>query len=117
MDIEEAKKERARLSKIIHDAEDRRIEEENQKLLGRFFKYSNSYSCPEGPQDRWWLYAHVIGATGGTVEMERFQTDKYGKIEVEPRYTGFGFLSGYEEITEAEYRKALAKVKERVASL
>jgi hypothetical protein len=30
---------------------------ELQKLVGKCFRYQNSYSCPKTPKDYWWMYS------------------------------------------------------------
>ncbi len=60
-----------------------RIEEaerdaENRALIGKCFKYRNSYS--EG--QKWWLYQRVVSVKGGMVNIFGFETDIRGKIEI-----------------------------------
>lgn len=53
------------------------------RLVGKCFKYRNSYSCPEKPSDYWWLYRHVIGVTtDSNLMVHQFQTDTYGELTV-----------------------------------
>lgn len=92
-------------------AELREIEEtENMKaskaLVGKFFKYRNSYSCPK-PDEYWWLYTAVIGVTDeGNPRAWNFQKDIYGKVEVEEDMFRPSLSAGYTEITEQEFWKA-----------
>lgn len=92
-------------------AELREIEEaENMKaskaLVGKFFKYRNSYSCPK-PDEYWWLYTAVIGVTDeGNPRAWNFQKDIYGKVEVEEDMFRPSLSAGYTEISEQEFWKA-----------
>lgn len=89
----------------------REIEEtENMKaskaLVGKFFKYRNSYSCPK-PNEYWWLYTTVTGVTEeGNPLAWNFQKDIYGKVEVESDMFRPSLSSGYTEISAQEFWKA-----------
>jgi hypothetical protein len=84
---------------------------ENAKLVGRFFKYRNNYSCPEKESDYWYLYTAVerTDADGG-IRQFSFQTDKNGDIRIEPDQWHIGLLSGYAEIPFQEFDIAWQKV-------
>lgn len=91
--------------------------EENGALVGRFYKYHNSYSCPEKPSDRWWLYIRVESVDGYCIKCLKFETDKYGKVEIEPRHNlSFRLGDGYQEITAAEFNKAWRATKKKIAA-
>ncbi|KKM59287.1 hypothetical protein LCGC14_1548290 [marine sediment metagenome] len=79
---------------------------ENTKLIGKCFKYRNSYSAPEEESDYWWLYYKVISVNRHGICMAmRFQTDKHGRIEIEKeRY--FVLSDRYIKITEEEFEDA-----------
>lgn len=66
----------------LNEIEEAELAESMATLLGKFFKYRNSYSCPEDEADYWWLYQTYVDLHG-TVMCVEFQTDKFGKFEVE----------------------------------
>lgn len=76
---------------------------ENAKIVGRFFKSKNNYSCPEGDPDYWDTYIAVIDMDeSGRLEIARFQIDKYGKINMGKEFCGRKFFFD-EEITREEF--------------
>ena len=93
----------------------REIEEtENMKaskaLVGKFFKYRNSYSCPK-PNEYWWLYTTVTGVTEeGNPLAWNFQKDIYGKVEVESDMFRPSLSAGYTEISAQEFWKAYDEI-------
>lgn len=106
----DALKEQARsIAKKIDRIEETDRYHKNKKLEGKAFKYRNNYSCPEKPSDYWWMYLKVIKVTKDFVETHEFQTDQYGKIEIELRKKHYRFLFGEGsriEIKPAEFDKA-----------
>lgn len=88
----------------LRDAE---ADKKNKALLGKCFRTRNNYSCPETDDDRWWLYARVVGIKDGHLEVTKFQNDKKGRLTVENRdfYSAYS-LDGYEEITTTEFMAA-----------
>lgn len=58
---------------------------EHAKLVGRCFKYRNTYG---GSHDKWWwLYAKVTGVTlRGELEGIQFQDDGEGRLTVETKH-------------------------------
>lgn len=93
----------------LRDAERRA---ESKKLVGRYFKYRNCYSCPEKESDYWWLYVKVTGADASF----QFQTDRYGRVEIEPDHY-FNYSGQYVEITAKEFNAAWGALLKRVAGL
>lgn len=56
----------------------------SKKYLGKYFKYRNSYSCPENENDYWFVYSHIVGISNDCdLIVNSFQTDKYGKITIQ----------------------------------
>jgi ribosomal protein L35AE/L33A len=105
-ELEELYLQRQTLQNRISDIEGVRRREENESYVGRYFRYKNSYSCPESEDEKWWIYSHVIGITqGGNLRVVRFEDDKSGRIEI-----GIGIgtttTSLQEEITEEVYEAA-----------
>lgn len=90
---------------VIEDAEKMTA---HRKLIGKCFSYSNSYSCPQGPGDRWPLYSIVTGVDGSTIETFSFQTCKYGITSIENKGC-FSTATLGSEISGAEFAKAWDK--------
>lgn len=90
----------------LQEIQAREAEERNRQLVGKCFIYQNCYSCPEGPQDYWWLYVRVIGVDGESLRTWSFQTDKYGKVEIEPSRLCGQLGSSHREISREEFDKA-----------
>ena len=88
----------------IEEAESAKV---NQALVGKFFKFRNSYSCPE-PHEYWWLYMAVTGLSDeGNPLTWNFSKDIYGKIDVEvDQLPPPSVSSGYIEIKAKEFYKA-----------
>lgn len=87
-------------------------DQRNAALVGKCFKYRNSYSCP-GPDDYWWMYAQVLRAKDGSLRALRFQTDRDGKVEVEPD-AYFSCSENYKSITLMEFAEAWAAMLRRL---
>src|SRR6185312_4073195 len=48
------------LNQRIWAVEKRERAQHAEKLVGRCFRYRNSYSCPKDESERWWLYRRVL---------------------------------------------------------
>jgi len=83
----------------------------NESLMGRYFKFRNSYSLPKTEADYWWLYAYIETVDDGVAQAIMFQTDRDGKIEIESR--SFYGLNGYVEIEADEYIAARSAMLRR----
>jgi hypothetical protein len=99
----------SRAKQRVHDAE-------NQAVVGKCFKYRNSYSCHEKPSDYFWLYLKVVKAAGGRLETFTFQTDNRGRFEVETRSNLYHINEGYREISGKEFQSAWDKLMSRLES-
>lgn len=90
---------------------------EMKKLIGRFFKYRNCYSCPK-PDEYWWLYSRITAYEDGGLLADEFQTDKDGRIDIKfniwKPYLGLESRGGYIEITKAEYLKAKKRLQDQI---
>jgi len=98
----------------ITDAEDAPKED---ALVGKCFKYRNNYSMPEMESDYWWLYAKIIAKRpDGGLHVFQFQTDKDGKITIEPDdfHVWQHFDHGYIEIMQLEFSEAFRELVERM---
>lgn len=81
--------------------------------VGRFFKYSNSYSLEEG--GRWWLYGAVTGANYGTPTGWTFQRTVSDIVEIKVQELINVAFGGWVEIPAEEFwaaAKALLEVIE-----
>lgn len=97
----------------LGDIENAEWMQENIGKIGTFWKYCNSYSCPEKPSDYWWIYRRIKG-----IEEQRFITfdfciDKDGKLAVEE--CKWSTLSGWMPCAEAEYRRAWKRIVRTIA--
>ena len=99
--------ERDRLNAIIWKQEREDRDAAQAAIVGRCFKYRNSYSCPESDDDRWWLYAKVTHVRDGSVWCFEFQRDSRGHFEVRPSHpSSVRDFSGWTEIDDAELNAA-----------
>ena len=103
----------------LGDIEYREAKERVAPLDGKCFRYRNNYSVPQKPSDYWWLYVKIIGTKGASAVTFEFQTDKYGKLSIEPHQQHYNrFPSddrGYQPISAAEFKRAWQAVQKRVA--
>lgn len=95
------------------------VEDRNRALIGKCFKYRNSYSCPRSDEDYWWMYLKVLGASGTSLQIWCFDTDKYGKIQIEPdsRIAHECIQIGYHEIPLSEFNAAWQATMEKLEKL
>lgn len=117
------------LQRRIEAADDARVElwrieaqeaeYHNRALIGKCFKYRNSYSCPQDDNDYWWMYCKVLGVKGTSLQVWRFQTDKYKKVDVEPdtMLAREQLQIGYHEIPLAEFDAAWQATMEKLERL
>ena len=84
----------------LGEIEERERKAQSLALVGRCFKYRNSYSCPDKPEDYWWKYAIVTGVGDfGHPNAFSFETDKNGDVRIE---TMQWFHAGWQAIPAAE---------------
>jgi len=104
---------RNELNKITNAEE----EAKNTAFVGRCFKATNNYSCPENDEDYWYTYCRVTSAVDG-LHVLRFEIDKYGVATVYPNeFFMANTLEEWEEITEGAWLDAWHECKEHIASL
>lgn len=103
----------------LWEIEKQEAEERNRSLIGKCFKYRNSYSCPQEDKDYWWMYMKVSGVSGTSLRVWRFQTDKYGKVDIEPdtMFSQEMIHIGRHEIPLAEFDAAWREIMERLERL
>ena len=105
MDKKELEETLSMTRRALMEIEDEERKAENQKYVGKFFKFRNCYSCPE-ENGYWWLYIAITGMDEfGTLMAWNFQTDIYGKSEIE-KETVFYNSKDHIEISEIEFREA-----------
>lgn len=108
------KKERSAISEQIHNLEIKELEEKNASLVGCYFKKENRYSQEVG--GTWFIYRYVERLEGGRPHGLQFQTDCYGRIEIEPDTNLFSF-DGSEQIDQIEFNQAYAAMFTTVQGL
>ena len=60
----------------IYDQEQKDEEPKLRKqYVGKYFKYRTNYSCPEKPEDYWWVYVYPHTIENGQVIAFVFDTD------------------------------------------
>jgi hypothetical protein len=106
------KAEEARDALYAAEAEER--DRRNAALVGKCFRGRTSYSCPEGPDDYWPVFAKVIGVEGGQLILFEFSCDKNGKYVIDPREKRTSIWSGYGEISESAFRDAWLRMVEEM---
>lgn len=80
---------------------------EASKVVGKCFRYRNSYSCPQTEADYWWLYRRVtLADKHGWLRVFDFQTDKDGKTSIEPGNRAMSPASLGEPITLKQFQHA-----------
>ena len=120
---EKERKTRMQIYNIEKKELEQKILPKAKKLIGKCFKYSNSYS---GSNDsRWWLYqkilsiSTVMGENSVLVKINEFQKDCRGKIDFQAN-TSFRDLRGQRgwiKISNKTYekeKKKLVKILEKL---
>ena len=110
---EQLEAEIAPLNAALRRIRDAETKAESQALIGKHFKYHNSYGSSR-PQ--WWLYAKVVKVGRYHPLAFVFQTDCDGKVEIEMDKR-FSASSGYIEIKESEFNTAWRRVQKRIARM
>jgi hypothetical protein len=87
-------------------------------LVGKYYKFKNSYSCPKNAEDYWWLYEKIEGIDkDDDLYGFEFQTDKYGDINIKRKIFTYPNMDNWIEITEEEFRSEWKKVVKIINSL
>ena len=115
-ELEKLEADRVRINYRIWGIQAKRRAEENRPLLGKCFKYRNSYG---GDREKWWLYIKVTKVSArGEMSGLQFQTDCHNKLEIEFAHRiPINLSGGYVPITQGEFNRALRAVQKRVARL
>jgi hypothetical protein len=104
--------------RALRDAEAIERDKNNQALIGRCFKFDNTW----GDSRRWWLYIKVVGTKEGRLEVFKFQTDCNDEIRIEPltQKLNDSFIekpSGYIPISEDEFQEHWRALQKRIGEL
>ncbi len=122
--IETLKEQEQKLSTELRSVRDKidkmKVSEQLPKLKkkyeGTYWKYKNSYSCPENPSDYWFLYKKVIQVKDLTwLKTLEFQTDKYGTLEIKENSSSVELLQT--KITKKEFDAAYKKAMNKLTKL
>ena len=105
-----AKQSKAQLIKSISDARDKldAIEKKEKEktirpLVGKCFKYRNSY----GSDENWWLYKKILSISDRAwLNAFMFQKTSRGNWEIHFNETYISLLDGYISISEEEFNQA-----------
>jgi ribosomal protein L35AE/L33A len=109
---EQLEAEIAPLQAALYKLRDAEASKEAQALVGKFFKYRNSYG---GGSPGWWMYAKVTHVKNTSAISFRFQTCEHDKLEIE---TSRHFLSSsWTPIKESEFLREWRKVQKRIAGM
>ena len=96
----------------LHDIETEEATKKNAGLVGKCFKYSNSYG---GGSERWWLYSEILGVDGNYFKTLAFQECEYGTITIETKECSGGHLQEVEitkRVFDAQFRLLLDKLED-----
>lgn len=110
MPLEEKKKKLNKLANEILKEEEQVASAVSKSLVGRCYKYHNSYSN----QERWWMYLKVLTAKGTWLRVERIQRDCNNMITYQPNDLLHSFdgtmIGEYIEITPKAYESAKNRI-------
>ena len=96
MDLEEAQA----IVAAHRQMEQEKAKAERRLLIGRYFKYHNSY----GDDERWWLYATVTGVSEwGHLYGWSFEHTVTGKFSIQTHELLHIVSEGWREIDSAEF--------------
>ncbi len=103
------KEARLQLNKI----EDEQRQTRNAALVGKCFKYRNSYIGSE----EWWRYSRVVGIKHFFLIVFSFETDCHGRITIGPSDEAFDILPNSEEISAREFKREWKNLMDRMGKL
>ncbi len=114
-ELEKLHADKAKIQSQIWDIEQAETAKINKKLLGKCFRYWDTFGSGG---DGWWLYAKVIDVDAGNPIAHRFQIDANGGMEIEPRHVLWHDLSsGYDKISNAAFDAAWTDFKAAIGSI
>jgi hypothetical protein len=114
--LEERKKVLNKLANEILREEERVASIKSKSLVGRCYKYHNSYSNEE----RWWLYLKVLTTKGTWLRVEKIQRDCSNMITYHPNDLMHSFdgamIGEYIEITPKAYESAKNRIGSHIVN-
>jgi len=122
-ELDQKRQEADKLRQEIRDLEEReRIEKlwpEWRAREGTFWKFRNSYSCPQSDDEKWWIYRRISNVTkDGCMDLLDFQIDNDGRLDVRERKRTswiFESWSGWNPATAEEWHEA-ARIAEAITA-
>lgn len=88
-----------------------------KKLLGKCYKYRNSYSCPESEKDYWWVYKQVVDIKPHNITSSCFQETRDGEFKFD-KNKWFSVGLDHVPISKNEFEKAkqafIKRLKEKI---
>lgn len=88
----------------LREIEDAEREDRNATLVGKYFRFRNSYSCPDTADDYWWLYLHITGISeNGWLEYWSFEQDSLGKTIIYSNQSMSRVTSDYQKISASHF--------------
>jgi len=121
--LEELRTKQKKLREEICQLQEKEDYQKNKSLAGKFYKYRNCYSCPEGPEDYWTLYIMVLGVQpDGWVDTMHIQTDNEGKISITQQGNGGAIFfdsvgDNYIEIHRDEFLEVWFKMNDKLKAI
>lgn len=104
--LKELYRQRMEITERISEIETAEHEKESRQYVGRYFKTRNSYSCPQGDEDYWWLYTKITGFEGRANSGFQFQRDNDGRSSTDHRKANIYLRADYVEISRGEWDEA-----------
>lgn len=103
--IEVLRKRSREASAELWAAEQKERDKENATLIGKCFRYRNSYSVPK-ENERWWLYIKILKVEDGALRALKFEVDYEGRIKIDPNEYMGNIFEGYHPISAATFNRA-----------
>lgn len=103
---------------IRDQIEERELKPKLRAMVGKCFKYRNSYSCPQKPSDYWWEWHLVTGADGAVLSGVQLARDSRGEFRIRPSTMAAfdGKIGdGYIPVTRREYERAAKAILRQAA--
>ena len=100
----------AALQEELNPLEVKERQEKNASVVGRYFKYHNSY----GSGEDWWKYLKIVSEGEYWPIGIAFQHTSRDSVEIETDKTVTS-IGGWEEISQAEYENAWQGLMKQIA--